>query len=280
MGRQYWRFERPEHEDYYRGFFINGTSHHPMCIPWVTCPKCDNTFSAGKTLSILCPGRVVEMLRPLGKGPLPWEQHAEFRREVEAVLRSEGHDIQVQPGDQFQPLHWEVPSRPRQDVFWAGPGDIIVSEWGKALFEEYEVGGVEFHPIVFEKVGMLEPWDEFPSEDLSDPIDLFDMVPLLENAEDIGEFYEMLVQTDTDDMAPPQRPRPEEEPCSFCGQPKNPDVSFVYEPLPLVLPKAYVPDVDIFGSHILRSFVVSDKVESLVRQHRLEQCGLTKLRIE
>ena len=264
MRIKYWLLREPHFDDYNRGFFVNGQTFHPIYVPFVTCPRCHEAFAWGRVLRFGCPTLVRKALKALKvlhreNGAVDWGDFLEFRKYAEPILREKGHEIQLQAGDRFQPLVWDVPSRPRQDFFWTR--SLVVSRRAKALFEEHGIRGADFFRVRLGRVGEAESWNDFPSDDLTDPIDLFDRMPLLADPSVVGTFYDM----DMRNVAPCVVPAGEEK-CSFCGTVAD-DESLFQHQLNRDL-SAYDADVDLYCWR-QNEVVVSEKTVNLIREYRL-----------
>ena len=271
MNNTYCLLRQPNYEDYNRECFVNGDSYHSISLPPVTCPQCKIASGTTRILGCRCPKSLYRELKALPRMPnwsVAWSDFVRFKERGERILRRKGHAIQLQAGNMFEPLVWDVPSRPRQDFFF--PIKYIVSRRVKVLFEEHGVRGAEFHPVRCRRIGMLEPWEAFPSEGLSDPIYLYKRVPLLADPREAGEFYEIEFLNRA-----PTIILENYETCSLCGARTD------YHGLPKcaldIEPSAYNHDIDVFRWN--KSMIVSKKVADLVTSYGLrgvDICPITE----
>lgn len=281
-----WLLSQPRN-DYYRHCFVDGTATHRTLVPGVECDLCGDTGAGSRILPFACPIGIREEVEAVFEewGALPVEKFLTYKARWESVLRREGIQYDLAPGDEFQPCYWEVPSIPRYDFFWP-LAEFIVSERIATLFRDWSVSGVSFHPVILARVATHEPTDEPavpPNGDYDDS--WFDSVPCLLDPSVCGRFFEMLHEGHTTAISCGE-PGVSEILCSKCGFSQIEESNDHKRRAGRLrkrrmLPRSCTLDLDVFQSHIhYDGLVITERVRRLMDDEMLRNCALTPLTIE
>ncbi len=138
---------------------LHGTVNYAHALPVTGCRECARVVGQlPRTLPIQCPPawRTSDDLRPR-RGQWHYRTNAEFaalRARLEPELPATMAPLlPLQPGDQFAPAQWRVPSWPTDDILWPEIGAALVSERLRLALEDAGVTGLSFAPVVVERFG-------------------------------------------------------------------------------------------------------------------------------
>lgn len=154
----FWHLAAPAADDYLHAR-LHGTVAYDHWLPVTGCRECAAVLGVvGRTLPVECPPawRAGYDAKPR-RGHQHYRTNAEFsalRAALEPDLPPEAAPLlPLQPGDQFAPARWRVPSWPVDDVLWPEIGATLVSDRLRSALEAAEITGVYFAPVVVERVG-------------------------------------------------------------------------------------------------------------------------------
>ncbi len=154
----FWHMDAPAADDYVHAR-LHGTVTYAHRLPVTGCRNCAGWLGVvGRTLPVECPPgwRDGDDAQPR-RGRSHYRTNAEFaalRAALEPDLPPEiAPLLPLQPGDQFAPARWTVPSWPVDDVLWPEIGAALVSDRLRDVLEWAGVTGVYFAPVVVERVG-------------------------------------------------------------------------------------------------------------------------------
>lgn len=263
----FWRLEAPDYRSDYKHTYINGHLEHPFGMPGVDCHVCNATWGGGRTLSHECPPALRTRGHLTDRWPIPLEQHRALQSEVLTHFRAAGVELaDLRPGDDFQPCHLDVPSRPRADFLWSSVGTVVVADRIKSVLENEGMSGVSFCPVHLRKIGKRQPTLPAPMPSTGEPEDLILELPLQREPSSVGPYFEMVVLTES-------RYPPGGGPlsiCSGCGRPTS-----NAQRRRLVMRTSMWRGADIFHLATTRHIVVTEPVKRMLQSLRATNVRLT-----
>ncbi len=289
--------------------FVNGAVDVSTNLPYCPCPQCGNNWMSLRQFPFKCPPSIREEIELIKSQTLSFSFEAFVQRAErwEGILENEGHRLsefpvepvmefssrfpgspdrlQLQPGDQFLPIHWSVPTIPRSDLYFPFGISQIVSE---KMFQQCAMNntsGIRFSKLTLDNVGKIEPSDfkKFPSKMRRVPFNVgspeyFKKVSTLRNPESCGTFYLATVLNyrklgDTQGINVLKK--------CVCGRTKMEEKTWYQKRVDYLLKHGLIPesercDVEIFRSHIF-GLVVSDRIMRFLDGLDLTNCQLTEL---
>jgi len=121
----------------------------------------------------------------------------------------------LRPGDDFQPCFLDVPSRPRADFLWPSLGSLVVSERIRNILVTCWPDDIVACPVGLRKIGKREAKLPPPIPVTGEPEDMISEVPLLADVSEIGSYFEILIQKESN-YPPGGTPV---RTCAGCGRP-------------------------------------------------------------
>ncbi|TWT32571.1 hypothetical protein KOR42_53850 [Thalassoglobus neptunius] len=254
-----------------RSSAVNGMIRNPYQIPTLEeCPECGNSGGLGGIIPIECPQELRELLEThIDHGEYINLSHEEYGKVVD-VARKYFREKDIIAGSRLLPLYWHVPSPPEQSVFWPGLRCIFHESLVAAL-EQNQVTGLKYIPIEVARVGSLRVDNKSWNRKL-DSLDDSEMLeasrPFVDNVERYGNFF--LVEAEEKVFY-----RMANELnwifCSTCGHVKEEPNHDQYQEMvetwsqDFVIPRRFVPDLDVFKCPGLGRFVINDKVKEILK---------------
>lgn len=275
-----WQLSRPD-RSWSEHIVVDGRIQYSTHLPYVPCSKCSGTFASGRILPFKCPQEIRDEIEAL-RQESPVLSADQFERKAarwQAALHKYGTEIVLIPGDAFPPRLWSVPSPPEHDLFWPLPRSIVVSERIVRQFQQNDIIGASFRPIMLDRVGSV---NDGSIQEIADMDDYFERLPRTADSLLYGRFFEMTIEAAT-------APSPEEDvriyTCAECGTVSR-EESVEYEERlehwrsARVLPVQYGSDSCLFWSHIFfEGFVAKDSVFRSLSEELLTNCNVTRLRV-
>jgi hypothetical protein len=195
----FWRIKSSDYESDYFDSYINGTVEHPFGLPGVNCDVCGETWGGSRVLPYVCPNSFRSHKNIIDALPITRSEHENLQKEIIDTLQIDGVPfIMLRPGDDFQPCFMDVPSRPTADFLWSSIGSLIVSERIKNVLFEYCSADIEICPVTLRKIGERRAELSPPIPSSGEPEDIISEVPILKNNFEIGPYFEILIQKETD----------------------------------------------------------------------------------
>ena len=268
--RRVWEMSDPGYGDY-RHIFVDGLAEHPFGVPGIDCPEC-SSWGGCRVLSVECPARFREHDNVRSRWPIPIKAHCELRTEIEEELTAQGCEVELRPGDSFQPIEVDFPTTPILDFFWPSLM-LVVSERARQLFERNGVRGVEFCPAVIRQVGKAYPFDRIVLPESGEPEDLIEIAEKEKEPERFGPLYEMVISAQS------ARPRIAKvlSSCKLCGRE---ELSYPNENDKFTLTKELIPDADVFFLADTLYRIVTDKVKAIVEDNQLTNTQFTEMKLQ
>ncbi len=261
MGGDYWRLGRPDYSSDYQATFINGSGRHPYGMPGLDCSVCREMYGNVHVVPYACPERFRKHKNLLERWPISQDEHLLLQKQVREEFQASNIDTESFPSIyDFQPVHLKFPSRPKSDFLWSTLGGAIVSGKVKALFEQYEITGVNLCPAIIDKVGKRDSVGPIPVASTGEPEDIIGEVEGEHNPAEFGPLYEMVV-TSTSGRPPGAEVTSR---CPACGREE-----FDRSKRVLALTEDMIPPADIFILATTLHIIVNDKVRELTWKNRL-----------
>jgi hypothetical protein len=211
-------------------------------------------------------------------------------RRWEAALSAAGHDIRLRPGDAFQPLQWNLVTKPRYKWFWNWK-ETILHESIAGPLQQGGIRGVSFHRVELRGVGDIEAEDPIPDSILNQCNEFEDLIDrgLVPTADDrglFGQFFTMHVAMDSFSVWQ-HEVHGDISVCQLCGRedwPRSLDIARnkkrSYFRRRRELPEYYAFAVDIFRSHIYdEGYVVSSKFLDHINEAKLQNCVMKPVKV-
>ena len=212
---KFWRIGEPEYESDYKHSYINGGISHPYGMPGIECDVCHQKWGGSRILPLECPTSLRDNKNIKEGWPVSREQHRVLQSEVIKEFSKHGINCpRLEPGDDFQPCYLDVPSKPCADFLWASYRALVISERTKKLLELMKVKDVIFYPVILRKIGKRNARLPAPIPSTGEPEDLINELPLLEQTDSVGPYFEALIQSESN-YAPGAEPS---FVCSGCGR--------------------------------------------------------------
>lgn len=277
--------------------FISGCLAPPLAIPVVDCDGCGQPIVvAVGTQPLPCPDAIRKEVQMVyskstsSDGRIKMSELQPYLSRWEAICTEHGINQSLYSGASFYPNHWDLSSIPRYHIY-AMLFDMVISEHVKTLFQKNSISGVSYPLVVIDRIANYEPTDE-PSEEDGYVVPeeggyfgtWFDRVPCIEDVSQYGSFYSLHVDHGTDYLNCPRQNVTERIACEFC-QRKETDVSIDcrkqhrYFRKKRQLPKSYVPNADVFTSHVFSGFIFRDRVKKLLTDEHLQNCQVRPITI-
>lgn len=266
MSRRYWKVTDPDYESDYQASFINGQGTHHLGLPGIKCDGCGQTWGGSRVLPFECPESFRDVEEIKRRWPVPSTRFVSLRDALLSEIRRAGHEIDsLWPGDDFQPVHLQFPSRPRSDFLWSTLGSVIVSRRVKDLFEDNGVSGVTFCQAVIDKVGRKDSVGPIPMPESGEPEDVMGEVEEEASPEAFGPLYEMIVTAESGRAAGTEVTSR----CEVCGREEYDQHRRLF-----ILTPEMVPDSDVFLFATTLYIIVNEKVKDLIVRHGLRNLKL------
>lgn len=191
---QFWKLEEPDYKSDYDSHYINGSLEHIFSLPGITCDKCGETWRGSRILPFECPEEMRSHKNIIDSWPIPINEFNDLASYVSKILKK---DIELRPGDEFQPSYLDIPSKPNADFLWSSIGSVVVSERIKSFFENHGENNVSFSKVIKRKVGKNSPKHPAPEPSSGEPEDILDEVELIKNVDEVPEYYEMIIKNES-----------------------------------------------------------------------------------
>lgn len=268
MKARYWSLDCPDTSDY-ASSFVNGCGRQAFGLPGIRCSVCNQTWGGARVLTCVCPPEWRSHPLLSNRRPIDDVKHRALCAQVETALASAGVLAPpLMPGDSFQPLEVEFPSRPRCDFLWPTCGTAVVAPRVKALFEQHAITGVAFCPAEIIRVGKLEPTDPFPMPESGEPEDILHEVEWEPEPSRFGPFYQMVP---TSESGPPPGAEITQR-CPGCGREEYDSAK-----RELALTPEMLPGTDVFYLATTLWIIVNQRTRDLVLDHGLSNVGFKEM---
>jgi hypothetical protein len=264
----FWRLESPAASDYQYSF-VNGDGGHPLGLPGIHCSICRQTWSGSRVLPFECPPEL--RTHPgLQRGrPISDAEHRDLQQQLRDALSARGIQCPVlRPGDRFGPLEVRFPSHPESDFLWPAFTSVVVSQRVKDLFEEHEIAGVVFRPVVITKVGRRKATSRVPMPRTGEPEDIIHRVKPEKDPSRFGPLYEMLIVVESG------RPPGAEitHVCPGCGRGEYDDAKREF-----VLTQRMIPATDVFYLATTLWIIVNEEVRQIILDNQWTNVEFTEM---
>ncbi len=151
---KFWRLKHPKYRSERQELLINGEANYLYGLPGISCSRCNNTWSSMRVLPLYYPLELSARDKDKSRWPIEADEHRTKQEELKILFSEKGIFIdQLRPGDDFQPINFRIKSNPRTDFLWPTLMNPLVSEKVKNIFEDNNVKGVSFFPIIVDKIG-------------------------------------------------------------------------------------------------------------------------------
>ncbi|QDU79646.1 hypothetical protein Pla110_13570 [Polystyrenella longa] len=275
----------------FRDFFINGSAIYDYSIPGTNCSKCGKMWAYLQITTFECPDEIREEMADVvdAKPNMPWEELSVFISKWERKVIEYYPNARLLPGFNLQPIKWDIPSYPESDVYFK-MGSVIVRDNVKQVIEKNRFTGLCFFSVLLGQVGELKESeiileDEIDmEEDVIEPGDLLAAAPKLDDLNDVGIFFNAITEFDAYRDIKEKESRVTKA-CDFCGYvrydlPQERQEEYEYYNLNKFIPEKYVPDYDIFDSHIHRGWLMRPEVyEALKTECDLRNCEVHEIKV-
>ncbi|MEW6620621.1 MAG: double-CXXCG motif protein [bacterium] len=270
--KNFWKIEPPDYESDYKDIFVNGSGKHLFGLPGVKCSTCGETWGGSRILPFECPSSFQKLKEIRDRWPISSEEHLKLRQSLLKELNKSGQNIDfLLPGDEFQPVYLEFPSRPKSDFLWSTLGSIIVSQKVKSLFKSNNVSGITFCPAIIKKVGKRESVGPVPIPETGEPEDIIKEVEKEKSPNKFGPLFEMVVISNSG--KPPGVEVTKQ--CKSCGREEFDESKRV-----LILTKDIIPETDIFFLNTTLYIIVNDKVRDIILQNHFTNINFLEMEVE
>ena len=195
---QFWRIAEPEYDSDYERLHINGLLEHPFGLPGVKCDVCGEKWGGSGALPMECPLTFRNHHYLTNRWPISRKDHEKLQQELMKELGIEGEAfVRLRPGDDFQPSYLDVPSIPRADFLWPGPGNLVVSERVKELLQNVCPREITACPVILRRIGKHDA-DQTPHiPSTGEPEDMILEVPLAENTSKLHPYFTIIIQRES-----------------------------------------------------------------------------------
>ena len=253
MSDSLWQFHEKAIVDDHKRQSLNGNADCLFYIPGVDCPHCGRSFGSTSKFAFNCPESILEEVRNVDrKTPCcNLEQWQEYVNRWKKAFPSEWKNLAIEPGTGFQPYQWAIRKIRETDLFWPGSTPIISERLQRVLLKN-KVTGASLHQVVDKK---------------ANPLCYYNLLLLNDPRTDFWKKESLLVDH-----------------CEHCGyeqyrQVKGQQKGYNQLVRKGEIPRKYIPEYEMFTSHIFNGFIVTPRVYDLIKNLDFANCEVRELTV-